>query len=59
VSDIEVRKIIDKLQKLRALNRARELVKQLERELYGQAAKPQGPPQIPEFLSPHPPLRVV
>jgi hypothetical protein len=59
MSDSEVRKIIDKLQRLRALSDARERVRQLESELYGKAAKPQDPPQVPEFLSQHHPLRVV
>jgi hypothetical protein len=59
MSESEVRKIIDKLQKLRALSRARERVRQLERELYGEGAKAQEPPRLPEFLSQHAPLRVV
>jgi hypothetical protein len=59
MSDGEVRKIIDKLRKLRALSRARERVRQLERELYGDPAKPEDPRAVPEFLSQHQPLRVV
>jgi hypothetical protein len=59
MSDNEVCKIIDKLQKLRALSRARERVRQLERELYGEGAKAQEPPHLPEFLSQHSALRIV
>jgi hypothetical protein len=59
MSDTEVRKIIDKLQKIRALSRAREYVRQLERELYGEAGKPAAPADVPRFLSHHHPLRVV
>jgi hypothetical protein len=59
MSESEVRKIIDKLQKLRALSHARERVRQLERELYGEGAKAQESPRLPEFLSQHSPLRVV
>jgi len=55
----EVRKIIDKLQKIRALSRAREYVRQLERELYGEARTPAVPVDVPRFLSQHHPLRVV
>ena len=47
MSDSEVRKIIDKLRKLRALSRARERVRQLERELYGDSAKPEDPRAVP------------
>jgi hypothetical protein len=59
VSDTDVRKIIDKLSKLRALSRARERVRQLERELYGESSQPAEPSVLPEFLSQHAPLRVV
>jgi hypothetical protein len=59
VSDSEMHKILDKLRKLSALRRARSRVRQLERELYGESAKPEEPPEIPEFLSQHQPLRVV
>jgi len=57
MSDNDVCKIIDKLQKLRALSHARERVRQLERELYGEGAKTREPPRLPEFLSQHSPLR--
>jgi hypothetical protein len=56
--DREVEKIVDKLQKLRALHHARERVRQLERELNGQPPKPENPPHLPEFLRQHSPLRV-
>jgi hypothetical protein len=59
MSDSEVRKIIDKLRKLRALSHARERVRQLERELYGDSSKPEDPRALPELLSQHQPLRVV
>ena len=45
--DNEVQKIVDKLQRLRALRRARERVRQLELELNGAPARPEDPPQLP------------
>ena len=51
MSDTEAGKIIDKLQKIRALSRAREYVRQLERELYGEPGKPAVPAEVPRFLS--------
>jgi hypothetical protein len=59
MSDSEVRKIIDKLHKLRALSHARQCVRRLERELYGEPAKPQDPAAVPQFLGQRQPLRVV
>ncbi|HVN45247.1 MAG TPA: hypothetical protein VMT66_08330 [Steroidobacteraceae bacterium] len=59
MSDNEVRKIIDKLSKLRALSRARERVRQLERELYGDSSRSEQPGAVPEFLSQRGPLRAV
>jgi hypothetical protein len=59
VSDSELRKILDKLSKLRALRHARERVRQLERELCGGSAKPEQPQELPDFLSQHEPLRLV
>ena len=56
--DREVEKIVDKLNKLRALRHARERVRQLERELSGEPAKPEPAPHLPEFLRQHVPLRV-
>jgi hypothetical protein len=52
MTDSEAKKIVDKLHKLRALRRARERVRQLERELNGAPARPEDPPRIPEFLQP-------
>ena len=48
--DSAMEKIIDKLQKLRDLRRARDRVRQLERELSGEPATPVEAPPIPEFL---------
>ncbi len=49
---IEVSRVVDKLQKIRALTRAREYVRPFERELYGEAAKAAAPAGIPRrFLS--------
>jgi hypothetical protein len=50
MSDAELERIIGKLRKLRALHRARERVKQLERELRGEPAKPEESSYVPEFL---------
>ena len=50
MADYQVEKIVDKLQKLRALRRARERVRQLERELHGAPAKHETPSQVPAFL---------
>jgi predicted component of type VI protein secretion system len=56
--DHAVEKIVDKLQKLRALRHARERVRQLERELNGEPARPESTPHLPEFLRQRGPLRV-
>jgi hypothetical protein len=56
--DGEVEKLVDKLQKLRALRCARERVRQLERELNGEPAKPESLPHLTEFLKQHGPLWV-
>jgi hypothetical protein len=56
--DHQVEKIVDKLQKLRALSRARERVRQLERELSGEAAKGESAPHLPEFLRQHSAVRI-
>jgi hypothetical protein len=45
--DNEVQKIVDKLQRLRALRRARERVRQLELELNGSPARPEDPLSFP------------
>lgn len=57
--DHEVKKFIDKLQKLRALRHARERVRQLELELNGEPTKPETPPHLPEFLRRQSPVRAV
>ena len=59
MSDNELRKIIDKLRKLKALSHARERVRALERELYGAPSRRADPSAIPEFLNPHQPLPLV
>jgi len=56
--DSDVEKILDKRHKLRELRRARERVRQLERELNGESPKPADPVHVPEFLRQHLPLRV-
>jgi hypothetical protein len=56
--DRETEKIVDKLQKLKALQRARARVRQLERELSGEPARPEDPPYVPEFLTQRIPLRL-
>jgi hypothetical protein len=56
--DHDVEKIVDKMQKLRALRHARERVRQLERELNWELAKPERAPHLPEFLGQHGPLRL-
>jgi hypothetical protein len=56
--DGEVQKIVDKLQKLRALRHARERVRQLERELHGEPPRAKHVPQLPEFLRQHGLFRV-
>lgn len=64
MSDSEVQRIIDKLQQLQALRRARERVRQLERELSGEPPRLEDRPHddrahIPEFLRQRVPLRVL
>jgi hypothetical protein len=51
--DSGIDKAIDKLQKLRELRRARDRVRELERELSGVPARPVEAPSIPEFLRLH------
>jgi hypothetical protein len=58
MADHEAERIVDKLQTLRAPRRARERVRQLERRLSGEPAKPESAPHLPEFLKQHDPLRV-
>jgi len=56
--DREVEKLVDKLQKLRALRCAREWVRQLERDVNGEPAKPESAPLLTKLLKQHGPLRV-
>jgi hypothetical protein len=51
--DSGMERIIDKLQKLRELRRARDRVRQLERELRGEPARPVEAPAVPHFLRQH------
>lgn len=54
--DTEMQTIVDKLRKLRELRRARDRVRQLERELSGELARPVEAPSLPEFLRLHRPM---
>jgi len=57
--DHEVAKILDKQHKLRELRRARERLRQLERELNGAPERSEEPLQVPEFPRLRLPLRAV
>jgi hypothetical protein len=57
--DRELEKVIGKTRKLRELQRARQRVIQLERELRGEPARAEEPPYIPEFLAQHAPRPAV
>jgi hypothetical protein len=48
--DEELQRVIGKAQRLKELRRAKERVRQLERELRGEPAKPEESTWIPEFL---------
>ncbi len=50
MSDAELEQITGKVRRLKALHRARERVKQLERELGGEPAKPEESGYVPQFL---------
>jgi hypothetical protein len=50
MSDDELQQVIGKVRRLKALRRAKERVRQLERELCGAPAKPEESPWVPEFL---------
>jgi hypothetical protein len=50
MSDAELEQVIGKVRKLKALHRARERVRRLERELRGEPAKPEESSYVPEFL---------
>jgi hypothetical protein len=50
MSDDELERVIGKARRLKELRRAKERVRQLERELRGEPAKPHEPTWVPEFL---------
>ena len=50
MSDNELEQIIGKARRLKELRRAKEHVRQLERELRGEPPRPEEPPWVPEFL---------
>jgi hypothetical protein len=52
--DTELEKVIGKALKLKELSLAKARVRQLERELRGEPAKPEEPPYVPEFLAQQP-----
>jgi hypothetical protein len=50
MSDDELQRVIGKARRLKELRRAKERVRQLERELRGEPSKPQESIWVPEFL---------
>jgi len=50
MSDDELQQVIGKARRFKELRRARERVRQLERELRGEPAKPEESTWVPEFL---------
>jgi hypothetical protein len=52
MSTDELEQIVAKARKLRELRRARERVRQLERQLRGEPPKPEEPTYVPKFLTP-------
>ena len=56
MSTEELEQIVAKARKLRELRRARERVRQLERQLRGEPTRPEEQTYIPKFL-PHPASR--
>jgi hypothetical protein len=50
MSHDELQTIVGKARRFKELRRAKERVRQLERELRGEPAKPEESPWIPEFL---------
>ena len=56
MSTDELEQIVAKARKLRELRRARERVRELERQLRGEPSKPEEPTYIPKFLT-HPTSR--
>ena len=56
MSDDEFEQIIGKARRLKELRRAKERVRQLERELRGELPRPEQPAWVPEFLRTRSPL---
>jgi hypothetical protein len=52
MSTDELEQIVAKARKLRELRRARERVRELERQLRGEPTRPEEPTYIPKFLTP-------
>jgi hypothetical protein len=52
MSNDQLNQMVSKRQKLNELRRAKERVRQLERELRGEPVKPERPVYVPEFLRP-------
>ena len=50
MSDNQLEQIIGKARRLRELRRAKERIRQLERELRGEPPRPEEPTWVPEFL---------
>jgi hypothetical protein len=50
MSEEQLRQIVGKASKLNELRRAKDRVRQLERELRGEPVKPEEPDYVPEFL---------
>ena len=50
MNDYELEQIIGKARRLKELRRAKERVRQLERELRGGPPRPEEPAWVPEFL---------
>jgi ABC-type uncharacterized transport system fused permease/ATPase subunit len=50
MSDEQLQRVIGKARKLKELRCAKDRVRQLERELRGESAKPAEPTYVPEFL---------
>lgn len=54
MSEEQLQQIVGKASKLNELRRAKDRVRQLERELRGEPVKPQEPDYVPEFLRARP-----
>jgi len=50
MSDNQLEQIIGKARRLKELRRAKERIRQLERELRGEPPRPEEPTWVPEFL---------